>query len=134
MLRALLIVFTMPLFGDAFAGGFEAKTMRDALSAREVERPLVIGKGWLELNLGYDVKNSSGFWDADGKAQDFTDAQWLYSTQRATLRYGISKRAEFWWVLPTHYARITNTNLDTNTDRYGMGDPSFGYRLEYTRP
>ena len=101
MLSALMMLFAMPLMGDAVAGGFEARTMRDSLAAREVERPLVIGKGWLELNLGLDVKNASGFWDADGNAQDFDQAQWLYTTQRATLRYGIAKRADFWWVLPS---------------------------------
>ena len=68
MLRALLILFAMPLMGDAVAGGFEAKTMRDSLAAREVERPLVIGKGWLEAGLGFDLKNSNGFWDEEGKA------------------------------------------------------------------
>ncbi len=86
MLSSLFILFAMPLMGDAVAGGFEAKTMRDSLAAREVERPLVIGKGWLEANLGVDVKNSTGFWDAEGEAQDFDSANWLYSTQSMTVR------------------------------------------------
>ena len=133
MLRSLFILFAMPLMGDAVAGGFEAKTMRDSLAAREVERPLVIGKGWLEASLGLDVKNSTGFWDADGRSQEFDSAHWLYSTQRMTVRYGIARRAEFWWTLPTHYARLTNELLDTNTSKYGMGDPSFGYRHELYR-
>jgi len=133
MLRALFILFAMPLMGDAFAGGFEAKTMRDSLAAREVERPLVIGKGWFEVGLGADVKNSTGFWDAEGEAQEFERAHWLYTTQNMTVRYGIAKRAEFWWTLPTHYARLTNNLLDTNTSKYGMGDPSFGYRHELYR-
>jgi hypothetical protein len=133
MLRTLVVMIAMPLIGDAIAGGFEAKTMRDSLAAREVERPLVIGKGWLEANLASDIKNATGYWDAEGKAQDFERANWLYTTQRVTIRYGIAKRADFWWSLPTHYARLTNNLLDTDTSKYGMGDPSFGYRHELYR-
>jgi len=133
MLRTLVVMIAMPLIGDAMAGGFEAKTMRDSLAAREVERPLVIGKGWLEASLGFDVKNADGYWDAEGEAQEFERANWLYTTQSMTIRYGIAKRAEFWWRLPTHYARLTNDLLGTDTTKFGMGDPSFGYRHELYR-
>mgnify|MGYP001375387496 CR=1 FL=1 len=68
MLRSLLVMLAFPLFGVAEAGGFEAKTMRDSLSTREVERPLVIGKGWLEASLGYAHKTSDGYWDDEGEA------------------------------------------------------------------
>ena len=115
MLRTLFVLIAMPMVGDAIAGGFEAKTMRDSLASREVERPLVIGKGWLEASLGADIKNADGYWDAEGKAQEFDRAKWLYSTQRITIRYGIARRAEFWWTLPTHYARLTNNLLETDT-------------------
>ena len=42
------------------AAGFEAKTMRDTFSAREVERGLILGKGWLEFGLGTDIKQAQG--------------------------------------------------------------------------
>ena len=93
MLRTLLAMLALP-FGLAEAGGFEAKTMRDSLSSREVERPLVIGKGWLEASLGYEHKRSSGYWDDEGEAVDFEDADWLYTTQSVHVRYGIARRGE----------------------------------------
>jgi len=133
MLRTLLVMLALPLSGVAEAGGFEAKTMRDSLSTREVERPLVIGKGWLEASLGYAHKTSTGYWDDEGEAVDFEDADWLYTTQAIKVRYGIARRGELWWRLPFHYARLSNDKLNTDTSSFGMGDPSFGYKLELYR-
>ena len=67
MHRSLVVLFASTLLGKAFAAGFEAKTMRDALSSREVERPLVLGKGWMEAALGFDMKNADGYWGEDGE-------------------------------------------------------------------
>ena len=133
MLGSLLFLLSAPWTGVASAGGFEAKTMRDSLAAREVERPLVIGKGWLEAAIGYDYKSTDGYWDDEGEAQTFDHAAWTYATQSLTVRYGIAKRAELWWRLPFHSARLTNDELGTDTSTFGMGDPSFGYRLEIYR-
>ena len=133
MRRSILWLIALFVGGTASAGGFEAKTMRDALAAREVERPLVIGKGWLEAAFGYSVKNASGYWDADGEAHAFDDARWMYSTQSVTIRYGLARRSELWWRIPMHYARLTNKSLGTDTSAFGLGDPSFGYRLELYR-
>ncbi|MGB0640746.1 MAG: hypothetical protein ACPGTU_15515 [Myxococcota bacterium] len=133
MLKTLMLLLCLPLGGRAFAGGFEARTMRGSLSALEVERPLVIGKGWLEAGFGLDVKRAEGFWDEDGEAQDFARSDWLYTTQRLTVRYGLSKRTELWWNIPTHYAELTNNKLNTNTSKFGLGDPSFGFKAEVYR-
>jgi hypothetical protein len=122
---------------SAEAAGFQAKTMRAPLSAVEVERPLVIGRGWLELGLGADYKLASGYWDDEGNSRDFEagpgfeGAQWLYTTQRADLRYGISRRGEIYASLPFHYVRLTNDELGTDTSTFGLGDPRFGWRLEW---
>ena len=48
--------------GTAEAAGFQAKTMRAPLAAVEVERPLIIGKGWLELGVGLDWKSVGSCW------------------------------------------------------------------------
>jgi len=133
MTRSLLWLFALSLGGTASAGGFEAKTMRDSLAAREVERPLVLGKGWIEAGLGYEYKNSDGYWDEDGEAQSFDNANWMYSTQSVTIRYGLARRSELWWRVPFHHARLTNDELGTDTSSFGLGDPSFGYRLELYR-
>ena len=119
--------------GTAHAAGFQAKTMRDPLSTREVERGLVLGKGWLEFGLGGDYKIANGYWDADGEAVDFDHASFLYTTQRLTVRYGVARRGELFWHMPTHFVRLQNDALGTDTARWGIGDPVFGYKWEAFR-
>lgn len=118
---------------SAHAAGFEPKTMRDPLAAREVERGLVLGKGWLEFGLGTDVKTATGYWDSEGVAQDFEHATWTWTTQRLDLRYGISRRGQLYWSIRTHYAHLQNDLLGTDTSAFGLGDPVFGYSLELFR-
>jgi len=118
---------------DAAAAGFEAKTMRDPLSVREVERGLIIGRGWLEFGFNSSVKQADGYWNADGEAVDFESAEWLYSTHSLDIRYGISRRAELRWRQPVHYMRLGNELLGTDTSQVSLGDPSFGYSLELLR-
>jgi len=133
LLKLLLIACLGVLSAPVYAAGFQARTMRDTLSVREVERPLVIGKGWLELGLINELKNAEGYWDAEGNAKDFEYARWLYTTQKAAIRYGLARRAELFWTIPTHYVRLTNTALNTDTRQFGIGDPVFGYIHELLR-
>jgi hypothetical protein len=132
--------------GSAEAAGFQAKTMRAPLAAVEVERPLVIGRGWLEFGLGFDYKQAggcwpspttclaeTGAWGADGAVDAFDHAKWTYTTQRLGIRYGISRRAELYWDIPFHYVRLTNDQLGTDTSDFGVGDPRFGWKLEWVR-
>lgn len=129
MLMIALATWTSP----AEAAGFQAKTMRAPLSAVEVERPLVIGRGWMEFGLGADVKVATGQWSAEGEVEAFDSARWLYTTERLDLRYGISRRAEFWAKIPFHYVRLTNEKLGTDTRDFGIGDPRMGWKLEWLR-
>ena len=117
----------------ALAAGFEAKTMRSTMPSREVERGLIIGRGWLEFGLGMDIKNATGAWGTDGDEVDWDSTEWLYSTQRLDIRYGITRRSEFYWQLRTHYLALTNADLGTESTQFGIGDPRFGYRLEVFR-
>ena len=118
---------------DAAAAGFEAKTMRDSLSVREVERGLIIGRGWLEFGFNNSVKQADGYWSADGEPVDFESAEWLYTTHSLDIRYGLSRRAELRWSQPVHYMRLGNESLGTDTSQLALGDPSFGYSLELLR-
>ena len=122
------------LFGvapAAHAAGFQAKTMRETLSAREVERGLLIGKGWLEFGLGTDIKRATGYWSSEGDPIDFDDALWTWTTQRIDIRYGITKRSEFYGTIKWHYARLENDRLGTDIRDFGLGDPRFGYKYEW---
>lgn len=134
MIRSLLIFGTLGLAsGSAYAAAFEPKTMRDTLAAREVERPLILGKGWLELGLGADVKQATGYWSPDGEPVDFSDATWLWTTQTLAIRYGVSRRGELYWNFRTHYAQLNNPTMGTSIADFGLGDPNFGLKLELLR-
>jgi len=134
MLVKLLLIACLGILGSpAWAAGFQTRTMRDALPTREIERNLVLGKGWLELSLINEIKQADGYWDADGKAKDFESATWLYSTQKAAVRYGIARRAELFWTVSTHYVHLKNDKLGTDTQQFGIGDPVFGYTHELYR-
>lgn len=119
--------------GHAFAAGLEAKTMRVPLAVTEVERPLILGRGWLELGLGVEVKDAVGAWTADGEPRGFgsDDTDWLYTTERIDVRYGITRHAEVYARVPVHYERLTRGGASTAA--FGLGDPLVGWRVEWFR-
>ncbi len=117
----------------AHAAGFQAKTMREPLAAREVERPLVIGRGWLELGLGADWKVATEQWDEEGEPLSMGGATWTYGVAKADLRYGITRRGELYGTVKWHHAQLENPELGTDTVQRGFGDPRFGYRYELFR-
>ncbi len=123
----LALAWTAPA---AHAAGFQAKTMRETLSAREVERGLLIGKGWLEIGTGVDVKKATGAWDSEGNAVEWSDTTWTWTTERIQLRYGITKRSELYGTVKWHYAHLENGSLGTTITDFGYGDPRFGYKYE----
>lgn len=139
-----LVLAGQLLAGAAWAHGFQVKTMRAPLSAIEVERPLVMPMGWLELGLEFQYKVAGGpqlfgllpdggAWSADGEPVAWDSARWTYTTEELAIRYGISRRAELWAAVPFHYVRLTNEVLGTDTEDFGVGDARFGWRLEWFR-
>ena len=141
-LTGLALASTVAASGlDAHAAAFEAKTMRETLSAREVERPLILGKGWVEFGLGMDYKVASGAWDGSGEQLDwsadageaFDGARFTYTTQRLGLRYGITRRGELYWTVKSHHISLANDQLGTELSQFGLGDPRFGYKFELFR-
>jgi hypothetical protein len=125
--QRLAVISVAALFSvNAEAGGFEGKTMRDPFSNRSVERGLVLGKGWFQINAGSSYKNATGYWDSEGVQQDFQNANWLYTTQHLGIRYGLTRNFEFSWTVKSHYVALTNTDLGTDTSMFGLGDPELG--------
>lgn len=134
MYRSLSLYLGLALVGStAYAAGFQAKTMRDPFANREVDRGLVLGKGWAQIDLGSSYKSAAGYWNDDGDPVDFQNANWLYTTQHLSARYGITHRGEMYWTFKTHYASLTNELLGTDIRQFGIGDPEFGYKLEVFR-
>jgi len=103
--------------------------MRKELPAREVERTINLAKGWVEFGLTYDHKIGTGAWGPDGSQNPFDGAKWTYQTEALKVRYGISQRAELWWYVEYHQARLVNETLGTDTRDSAMGDQMIGYRL-----
>ena len=122
----IFMAFGLPSL--AHAGGLEPKTMQDPFKTHSIERWLVLGKGWFELEMANDYKLANGFWDADGNAQDFESSSWTYTTQSLNLRYGITRRTELNWKFKTHYVDLQNPDLGTDFQQFGVGDPDNGRR------
>jgi hypothetical protein len=114
----------------AEGGPFAAKTMREAFPAREIERPLSLPKGWVELTLGVDQKNAIGAWSPEGERDLFESTEWTYRTEYALVRYGLAQRWELWWQIPVHQAHLVNSDLGTDTRDGAVGDARFGARFK----
>ena len=54
----------------ALAGPFTAKSSQGSLPLAEVQRDLVLPKGWLALSLAHEHKASTQYRDAEGRLQD----------------------------------------------------------------
>lgn len=118
---------------EAFAGGFEPKTMQDTFEPNVVDRWLVIGKGWIQLDVTADCKVSRGYWNEDGVATDFEDTQWTYTTQKYDMTYGLTRYSQLSWTMQTHYVHLENDLLGTDSTQFGLGDPILGYKYELFR-
>ncbi len=121
-----LLATAVSLSPAAQASAWEPKTMQDYWSSREVERPLNLGKGWLEVTGGVEAKRATGYWGPDGEALDFDHATWLYSTEYLAIRYGLTRKIELFGTLPFHYLRLTNDLYGTDTKVFHLGDPHAG--------
>lgn len=132
MFTALTLLLAQ-LAPEARASAWEAKTNRDPLAARELERPLVLGRGWLEVGLGSDIKVATGYWGPSGEALEFEHARFLHTTQRLDLRYGVTRRSDLYLRVPVLYLNLTNDLLGTDTSGWYWGDPRFGWRYELLR-
>jgi hypothetical protein len=125
-----LITLALAMSPLANAGVLADKTMKAPLSSREIERALILGKGWLELGLGADVKRAKGYWGPEGEALDFDSASFLYTRERVQLRYGVSARSDLVLFVPFHYIQLTNDTLGTDTSGLYLGDPRMAWRWQ----
>ena len=126
-------LFAMFASQTANAGGFEPKTMQDTFEPNVVDRWLVIGKGWLQLDVTADCKVSNGYWDENGVQQDFENTQWTFTSQKYDLTYGLTRYSQLSWTFQTHYVDLQNDFLGTDSQQFGMGDPTLSYKYELFR-
>ncbi len=113
-----------------------ARSAHAPLAVTEVERPLILGRGWLELDLGAEVKSTTGYWGAEGEKVTFVDengegGRWLYTTERLGVRYGLTRHAEVYAEIPVHYVRWTSLDIDYRAP--GLAGPRVGGKVEWFR-
>lgn len=100
----------------------QPKRSREPLPAIEVERGLVLPKGWFEVALSHSTGRVRGTWAADGSLDPF-ERRWVQHTQRAVLRYGLAPKVEVFGALPVHEG-------SAGTFTAAVGRASFGVRGE----
>ncbi|MCB9674934.1 MAG: hypothetical protein H6737_07450 [Alphaproteobacteria bacterium] len=86
------------LVATAWAG-FGVRSSREPLPSREVERSVVLPKGWTELDLSADLASATKSWDADG-APALLEVPWRTQTVAAGVRYGVAPGVELFGTLP----------------------------------
>lgn len=122
-----VICLLFPL-GVAAAG--ESVPQRAPLPLRELERALVLPRGWIEGEIGFDYKSATGGWTDEGETDEWAALEWTYTTQRLGFRYGAVSNGELYWEIPFHYVQLLDTNSDAAAETFGLGDPAIGWRQQ----
>ena len=117
----------------AVAGPFQQKTMQAPFSSREVERGLVLPKGWIQFSFQGEAKLAEGYWGSAGEALDFDYADWFYTTERISYRYGFLPNLEIYGSLAGHWITLTNELHGTDRRGFYLGDPKLGTRFNLLR-
>ena len=118
------------LSAPAAAGPFTHKAMQGPWPERQVERNLVLPKGWLEVELASDMKWSTSYWDLPGERVRWDEGtKWTYSRVWLNVTQGFSKRLSLYARIPMVHARLVNPQgADTSTT--ALGDVHTGVILQ----
>jgi hypothetical protein len=114
---------------------WQAKSSRDPMPATEVERPLALPRGWIQLDFSYEQHMGLGEWTSDGQVEKFEHVGWNQYTEKIRVAYGVSRHAELWWEIPFVQGRLVNDRWPEGTDIFDstLGDQRFGWRLSLLR-
>lgn len=99
---------------------------REPLPALEVERGLVLPKGWTELVVAVGRKRATEAWSAAGDPVPLGGV-FVRWTESLTLRHGLLPGHEVWLSVPWHQQRFQDRRAS------GVGDVSFGWRVGLLR-
>lgn len=89
------------MLGLAHAGPFTHKTMQGPWPERQVQRGLVLPKGWLEVGLAADTKQSDDYRGTDGVIRPQPPGvNWRYSRLWLEIRQGFSSRVSLYARVP----------------------------------
>jgi len=114
------------LMNGAFAGPFSPKTMQGAFSEYEVERKLVLPKGWLEVGLSVDSKRSVTYRGSDGAEREQPNGfAWTHSRLWLDVRQGFSPRVTLYARVPWIRSELQPV-IGPPTSTIAMGDAHTG--------
>lgn len=160
MATCLLAAGTLLAASPASADIFQHHTGQADIEQRVVERPLVVGKGWVELGFGFDWKSSnSQFIAGDNPAViGFTpgthferydnDARLDFRTFSLNFRWGFTKGTDVYLKAPFVWNQLQNTNATcpdgsltcdedeltpVNVNTFALGDMEMGILAQLLR-
>jgi hypothetical protein len=114
------------VMSTAGAGPFSPKTMQGELSEYQVERALVLPKGWLEVGLSVDHKRSDTYRGSDGGRRDQPAGfLWSHSQMWLDVRQGFSPRVTLYARVPWVRSELQPI-IGTSTTTMAMGDAHTG--------
>jgi len=153
LLAAGILLVALPASADMF----QHHTSQSDIEQRIVERPLVVGKGWVEVGLGLDWKHtSSEFLAGDGGGsfgftkgthyEDYSNNARL-NFRRFTLmgRWGFTKGTDLYVRIPFVWNHLANDNemiietgdgeetRSTSVNTFAIGDVEMGVLIQWLR-
>lgn len=104
--------------------------MQGPWPARQVESEFVLPKGWTQVEVAFDHKTATGWWNADGERVPWRhDTVFTYSQVWLNLDHGFSRHIRAWVRIPFVNARLRN-GFGTDTSTFGMGDVLSGVTVQ----
>ncbi len=150
MATCLLAAGVLLAAAPASANMFQFHTGQADIEQRMVERPLVVGKGWVEIGLGFNWKHSqSEFLAGDSNATvGFVpdthyvpydnDARLDFRTFSLDFRWGFTKGTDVYLHVPFLWNQLQNSNLNAdgepvNVNTFAIGDIEMGVLIQWLR-
>ena len=114
------------LAAAALASGLQARTGRAPLPAREVERAVVLPRGWWAVDADLSWKRAAGLWGMEGQRL-LRDPAWRTTRLASTVRHGLGRSVELGAQVPWEWATLGEQRART------IGDPVIWGRLALVR-
>jgi hypothetical protein len=142
------IVLAVPV--TASASWLQPHTRQEAIPQAEIQRPLVVGKSWLEVDLDFGWKHSDSHWlgtsttnlgftEGEHWESERNEGNWDHRKISFGLRWGFSRNIEFNLRVPVIWAQVWNNRMlgdDGSPDpivSVGLGDVHTGLRVQALR-
>jgi hypothetical protein len=133
---------------DARASILQTPTARDDMASREVERGLVLGKGWFDISIGFSWKDSRRGFVAGESPIQFgngntrawkNNGRYVHRVFRGRMDWGLTRNSTIWMDVPLVWHDLSNDLLvdddgnETKLSSFNLGDASFGWRNQWVR-